>query len=95
MNDFIIYLVITSLWIFGVYAVFDSRHLLGKVGGWVMSQTSETLCRPLFRCPVCMSSVHGGLFGVVFYDFTLTVLPFIICLAGLNFIINSLLPEYD
>lgn len=93
MTDFIIYLVVASLWIWGVYAVFDSKHLLGKIAAWIEVNTSTTFCRPLFLCPTCMSSVHGILWGVLCYDFTYTVFPFIICLCGLNYIINSLLPE--
>lgn len=93
MTNFICYLLGASLWIWGVYAVFDSKHLLGKFGSWIEVNTSTTLCRPFFLCPVCMSSIHGSLWGIICYDFTYTIFPFIICLAGLNYIINSLLSE--
>lgn len=75
--------------------MFDSTHLLGKLGAWIEVQTSPWFCRPLFKCPVCMASFHGGIVGVIIYDFTYTVLPFVVCLAGLNFIINAFMPEYD
>jgi len=89
------HLIITSLLIWGVYAVFSSRHLLGKLGAWIEDKTSTAFCRPLFLCPTCMSSVWGGVAGIIIYDFSLTVIVFVLCLAGLNYIINSLLPEYE
>jgi hypothetical protein len=84
-------LVTGSLWCFGVYAVFNNDHLLGPVADWLEKITSETFCRPLFGCPPCMASVHGALFGMALYGFSLTVLPYMICLCGLNFIIKTLI----
>jgi len=87
-------IIIASLWCFGIYAAFDSRHLLGRLGGWLQRTIGITACRPLFLCPTCMGSIHGLCWGLYFYA-DLRIIPFIICLAGLNYIIITLLPEYE
>lgn len=84
-------LVTASLWCFGVYAIFNNEHLLGPVADWLEKVTSETFCRPLFGCPPCMGSFHGGIMGLFAFGFNWTVLAFIICLCGLNFIIKTLI----
>lgn len=93
MIEFFCYLLGASLWIWGVYAVFDSKHLLGRIASWIEAKTSTTFCRPLFLCPVCMSSAHGITWGLILFGLSFQIIPFIICLAGLNYIINQLLPE--
>lgn len=87
-------IIIASLWCFGVYAIFDSRHLLGRLGGWLQRKIGITACRPLFLCPTCMASFHGITWAVYFYGLSFKIIPFVICLAGANYVINQLLPEY-
>lgn len=87
------HLIIASLWCFGIYAIFDSRHLLGRLGGWLQLNIGITACRPLFLCPTCMSSIHGTIWAVYFYGISWSIILFLISLAGLNFIINSFIPD--
>lgn len=91
MTDFTHQLFFASLWCFGIYAVFNNDHLLGPVADWLENVTSVTFCRPLFGCPPCMASVHGSYLGLILFGFSWTILPFIICLCGLNFIIKTLI----
>lgn len=93
MTDFITMLIIGSFWCYGVYAVFNNDHLLGPVADWIEKSTSVTFCRPLFGCPPCMASFHGVIFGLIVFGFNWNVLPFIVCLCGLNFIIKQLIFE--
>jgi hypothetical protein len=86
-------LLLVSLWCFGVHAAFQNDMLLGRLGAWVEQGIGYKWCRPLFGCPPCMASVHGGVFAIVAYDFTYTAVIFVICLCGLNYVINQLLPE--
>lgn len=83
------YLITGSLWIFGVYALFDNDHLLGKLGDWIELKTSTNFIRPLFCCPPCMASAHGLLIGLLLFGASLTIIPYVICLCGLNFIIKK------
>lgn len=82
-----------SLWCFGVHAAFQNDMLLGRLGALVETWIGHKWCKPLFGCPPCMASVHGGLFAVVAYDFTITAVIFVVCLCGLNYVINQILPE--
>lgn len=97
MTDFFEYfsffavLVSASLWCYGIYAVFDSDHLLGPVADWIERATSESFCRPLFGCPPCMASVHGSIIGLIAFGFNWTVISFVICLCGMNYIIKHLI----
>ena len=84
-------LFLGSLWCFGVYAVFDNNHLLGHAGNWIEKHTSENFIRPLFGCPPCMASAHGTIIGLCLFGFSLTIIPYVVMLCGLNFIIKNLI----
>jgi hypothetical protein len=43
-----------------------------------------------------MASIHGAAIGLFWWGIDLRVIPFMICLCGLNFIIkNIIFPEYE
>jgi hypothetical protein len=86
-------LAASSLWCFGIYAVFNNDHILGPVADWLEKVTSVSFCRPIFGCPPCMASFHGGIMGLIAFGFNWAVIPFVICLCGLNFIIKTLIFE--
>lgn len=92
MIHFISGLIISSMWCFGVYAAFDSKHLLGKFGSFAERILGTTLCRPLFLCPTCMGSVHGIITGLILFGISIKIIPFVICLAGINFVILNMMP---
>lgn len=93
MVDFLLLLILTSLWCFGVKTLFSEGFLLERVGDWAWGK-SEFLSKPLFQCPPCMASVHGGLAYIFFYDgpYGMSIF-FLICLCGLNYLITQILPE--
>jgi len=107
MIDFLIYLIIAGLWIFGVFAAFDSKHIFGKLSARLQAalmwrkKCSHTIynfswiLRPLFLCNVCMSSFHGSILGFIFFGLSLKIILFVGCLAGLMYVSNLILPEYD
>lgn len=96
MSGYILLIILSSLWIWGFYAAFDSKHLLGRLASKLIAGLGTTFCRPLFLCPPCMSSVHGMVIGFIYFGVSLKVLPFLVCLCGLNFIIKTILfPEYE
>jgi hypothetical protein len=87
-------LAAASLWCFGVYAIFNNDHILGPVADWLERVTSVSFCRPIFGCPPCMASFHGLIIGFIAFGWgSHTLLPFVICLCGLNFIIKTLIFE--
>lgn len=45
-----------SLFIWGIAALFDEGMILEKFGDWLLKHIGPWLSKPLFSCPVCMSS---------------------------------------
>lgn len=95
MIYFISCLITASAWCFGIYAVFDSKHLLGKLGSFIERIAGTTACRPLFLCPTCMGSFHGLVSGLIFFGLSIKIIPFMICLAGTNFVILNFMPDEE
>lgn len=90
---FVAYLVIGAFYCFGIYKIFDDILLI--VRAWIESTIGSKWCKPLFLCPPCMGSFHGLYLGFIFFGLTWNIPLYCVCLCGLNYIINSLLPEYD
>lgn len=56
----------------------------------------QAILKPLIYCPPCMSSVHGALLFCLLFRFqctiaTLWIIPYIVCLAGINYLIKEAL----
>lgn len=89
---FIAYLIIGSIYCFGVFKIFDDiligvrAYLELNIGKWA---------KPLVTCPPCMGSFHGLYLGFIFLGFTWSILLYCICLCGLNYVVNSLMPDYE
>ena len=91
MIDFILLLIIGSLWIWGVFCAFDEGMIFWPIREGLHHRLPDGVLKPFISCPMCMASVHGGAIGLIYYDFHLIVIPYIICLCGLNFIIKEYL----
>lgn len=91
MNEFLQLTVITSIWIWGVFALFDEGNLLWGVRKVCEATLGTTICKPIFCCPYCMASIHGGLIGLYYYGFQIEVIALVFCVCGLNFIIKTIL----
>lgn len=96
MTTFLLSLLPVSLGIWCIHILFQEGHLLEKVGDWMDEHWPEKVNKPLWACPICMSSVWGfiGFFALDFlfgvhHDIKLLI-PFIFCLCGLNTIILKL-----
>lgn len=59
MIDFILYLFLNSLFIWGVNCLFSKGHVLEKVGDWLTEKLPSWVTMPLFDCAACQSSVYG------------------------------------
>jgi hypothetical protein len=90
---FISYLIIGSAYCFGIFKIFDD--VLVGVRAKLEYLIGPKWCRPLVSCPPCLASVHGFYLGLIFFGLNWTIPLYCICLCGLNYIVNSLLPEYD
>jgi len=91
MIDFLIYILIGSLWCFGIFKIFDD--ILNPLAVIIECLIGHYWCKPLFYCPACMSSVHGITLGIIFFGLSFKVILFSVCLCGFNYVVNLLLPE--
>lgn len=91
MIDLICLGVINALFIWGIHATFQKGKFLNGFGKVIERVIGTTWIKPLFACPACMSSVWGASFFVVFHGIAWIIIPYCICLCGLNFIIDEYL----
>lgn len=97
MTDFILYLFLNSLFIWGVNCVFSEDHLLERQGEWMFENLPEWLYKPLIGCAACMASVWGTI-GYVLHDPFFPKLSgqillwpvYCTCLCGFNFLLIKL-----
>lgn len=96
MIDFLLCLVIVSLGIWGIHILFQEDHLLENVGDWLDENLPIYVNKPLWACPICMSSFWGTIgFVVVQFLFKVELSlwfygPFIFCLCGFNTLLVNL-----
>lgn len=98
MTEFILLLIIGVAWIWGVHCMFSDGYVFGPLHRNLAEiGLPKWISKPLFGCPPCMGSIHGFMISVIYYDFHIyLVMPYMVCLCGLNFIIKSILyPEYE
>lgn len=96
MIQFLLSLIPVSLGIWCIHILFQEGHLLEEAGDWMDNNWPEKVNKPLWNCPICMSSVYGliGFFAIDFFfdvhHHIKLLIPFIMCLCGLNTIILNL-----
>lgn len=81
-------ILITSLYINGVYAVTNPGMIFAKIHLYSdQLGLPDWVKKPLFNCSVCMSSIHGLYMGFVFNIELIHFPVFILAVCGLNYII--------
>lgn len=93
--------LVNSLFIWGLYAAsqYSFNHeneIVDKEILWKLKYYAEklphNLGKPLILCPICMSSVWGTIFFLCYnYNYYYYLPIYIICLAGLQYIIYKLI----
>jgi len=97
MTDFLVWLIISSFWIWGFHFCFREKQIFGSTGNWLDNRLPKWICKPLFKCPMCMASIHGTaiyLLSPMAYHPAYHLL-FVMALCGLNDIIDGLTADYD
>ena len=100
MIELIIYAVPSVLWIWAFWYIGENGPILDKVFGLIDRVVQKYpglsfFTKPLYDCPVCMSSVHGaGWFFALrelgFHDLELIFLfPYVMFVCGINVLINE------
>lgn len=97
MNDYVIWILLTSFWCWGFHNAFEDGQILYKVHVWLSHWVPYNLLKPLISCPICMTSVHGTFwywYSQDNYSF-LTWIMFIVASSGLNYVIYNLFPHSE
>lgn len=79
MNDLIILITITSIWIIGVKIITYEGMVLEKLGEWAVKQVDngKIIWEPLVVCAWCMPSVHsivGYAYGIFLFEIPITLI---------------------
>lgn len=99
ITTFLISLIPASLFIYCVHILFQEGHLLEKYGNAITKELGDKWSKPLINCPICMSSFWGVFcFAAISYFFGIQlplrlIIPYVMCLCGLNTIINKLISK--
>jgi len=101
--EFLTNIILTSLLCLGVYKAFDEGMVFGGVAKWIRGPITSNILsnkerklwmyftKPLFDCPPCMASFWGLFAFHAFYGlFDWSVIPFIFCVSGLNWLLSSI-----
>ena len=92
--EFLTNIIITSLFCLGVYKAFDDGFVFGGIAKWLYKDSPKSITwiyKPLFDCPPCMASFWGLFAFHAFYGlFDWSVIPFIFCVSGLNWLLSSI-----
>lgn len=91
MIDFISLLILNALFIWGINCLFNEGFILNGVGKLIERTIGTTASKPLFLCPPCMSSVYGVIGFWLYFGLSWLIIPYVICLCGLNYIIKEYL----
>ena len=92
MNALILTAITISLASIGIYAATWRGMIFHKPAKYVKGLIPKLICKPLFCCPICMSSVWTLVYFAVFGFPDLLIIPVVILMtAGLNTIIVSMI----
>ena len=99
MIDFLVSLIPVSLFIWGAHILFQPDHIFEKQGEWLEDNFGKW-SKPVVMCPICQSSLWG-LIGFHALDYLFGVhlpyrllIPYILCLCGLQTIISKAVSKY-
>lgn len=89
MTDLICLGLINSLFIWGIHCSFSDGFIFHGVGKVMERTIGTTLCKPLFGCPPCQSSVYGIAGYWLYFGLSWLMIPYVICLCGFNYVIKE------
>jgi len=97
MTEFTLWIFLTSLWIWGIHFCFAKHQILWDINDWLTNKVPKWILKPLFKCPMCMASIHGTAFYLASpmpYKPLLHIM-FMVCVCGLNNIIDGIIANFD
>jgi hypothetical protein len=84
---------LNALWILGIWNAALPGQVLDPIATWMAGDSKavppieghapDWINKPLFLCPMCMASVHGTLWWLIFRPVSFWALTvYIVCLSG-------------
>jgi hypothetical protein len=90
--EIIAHVFICSLFIFGVWNAFNPGFVFEKIDAYLDSRLPQFLYKPLLGCVICMPSLYGTAYYLIFIDQDFGFLVFFPAVSGLNLFLSRLLP---
>jgi hypothetical protein len=97
IEQYLIWIILTSFWCWGFHNAFEPGELFGKIGDCMREKFTEFQLKPIIGCPICMSSIHGTTWYFIsqpVYSFTSWIM-FIVAASGFNYVIHNIFPPSD
>lgn len=85
------HIFLTSLWCVGLWKAFDGGMIFSKVDLYLSNKLPNVIYKPLIGCIPCMASIHGAASYFIFVGVDLMVIPFVVCVCGMNVILTHFL----
>lgn len=95
MFEVIGHLLFAAAGIIGMYKAFETGNIFGKIADWLSQRVPFWVSKPLFDCPICMSSVWGITYIILVVQFKLWYIWLIPALAGLIALLCVLVTSDD
>lgn len=91
MSELVLIGLVNCCLIWGIHCAFNEGFFLYGFGQILERSFGTTICKPIFLCPPCQSSLWGAIFFISAQGLSWVILPYCVCLCGLNFIIKEYL----
>ena len=65
--------------------------IFGKADLFLQKYLPIILYKPFFGCVRCMASVHGSISYILVNGFDWMIIPFVVCVSGLNVVLSYFL----
>jgi hypothetical protein len=96
MEYFLLWLLLSSFWIWGFNYAFQEGEILGRPGDWIRNKWPDWVLSPTIECPKCMASIHGTFWYLYAfwdqYNFIHHTL-FVVALCGLNEVLYQIMKD--
>lgn len=90
----LLFAIKTSLIICAIYACFWDDMIFGKIGQWLNNKLSTPIgvyiAKPIYSCIICMSSLWGGGIYIYYSGLSISIIPHILIVAGINVLISGI-----
>jgi hypothetical protein len=79
-----------SLIITAIHVLFWEGMLLEKLSRWLI-WLPKWLRKPLFECNICMASIWGTSYWLIYREPSIEIIPFILIVCGINTLFSGII----